>query len=170
MNDPMEGFFQYYKNDHSDQEINALYSEKNKYGISCFSKYYNEFLMWSHYADNHNGICIEVEIDDVLCSQNRIKIKDIEYKNNIQMLLKGNGTTPDAIELLSKKITKWEYEKEVRVFCSKKNSLHKIGKIKNIFIKKESNKIDLIKEHIKNKDINIIEVELDFDSNKVVKA
>lgn len=168
MNDPMEGFFQYYKSEHSKQEIDALYTEKTKYGISCFSKTYNEILMWSHYADNHNGICIEVEIDDLLCS--KIKIKDIEYKKNIQMLLRDDETTPDAIELLSKKITKWSYEKEVRAFCYNKNSLHKIGKIKSILIKKGSQKIDLIKEYIDNKDIEIIEVELDFDSNKVVKA
>lgn len=170
MNDPMEGFFQYYKNDHEEQEIDDLYSLKNKYGISCFSNNYNEILMWSHYADNHNGICIEVEIDDNLCSENQIKIKDIEYQDNIQMLLKDDDTTTDAIELLSKKITKWDYEKEVRVFCQNKNSLHKIGKIKSIFIKKDSNKIDLIKEYINNKDIEIIEVTLDFDINKVVKA
>ena len=73
MNDPMEGFFQYYKEDHTEQEIDTLYSDKNKYGISCFSKNYNEILMWSHYADNHNGICIEVEIDNALCSENKIK-------------------------------------------------------------------------------------------------
>ena len=94
----------------------------------------------------------------------------MEYKNNIQMLLKGDGTTPDAIKLLSKKITKWDYEKETRVFCNNKNSLHKIGKIKSIFIKKGSNKINLIKEYINNKDIEIIEVELDFSTNEVVKA
>ncbi len=170
MNDPMEGFFQYYKDEHQQQEIDALYSEKNKYGISCFSKNYNEILMWSHYADNYNGICIEVEPDNALCSENKIKIKEMEYEDNVQMLLKDNGSTPDAIELLSKKITKWVYEKEVRVFCNKKNSLHRIGKIKSIFIKKGSNKIDLIKEYINKKDIEIIEVKLDFDSNKVVKA
>lgn len=51
-----------------------------------------------------------------------------------------------------------------------KNSLHKIGKIKNIFIKKGSNKIDLIREYIDDKDIEIIEVKLDFDSNEIVKA
>jgi len=170
MNDPMEGLFQYYKEDHSRQEIVALYTEKNKYGISCFSKNYNEILMWSHYADNHNGICIEVEIDRALCSKDKIEIKDMEYKKNIQMLLKDDGTTPDVIELLSKKITKWDYEKEIRFFCKNKNSLYKIGKIKSIFIKKGSNKINLIKEYINNKNIEIIEVELDFNTNKVIKA
>lgn len=167
MNDPMEGLFQYYKEEHSQNEIDALYSEKNKYGISCFSKDYSEILMWSHYADNHNGVCIEVEIDDELCDKNSIIVKDVEYATNVQMLLSNDGTTPYSIELLSKKITKWKYEKEVRVFCNKKNSLHKIGKIKNILIKKGSTKMDLIKQYILNKDIKVIEVELNFDKNKI---
>lgn len=35
---------------------------KNSY-VTCFSKTNNEFLMWSHYASKHSGICLEFNID-----------------------------------------------------------------------------------------------------------
>ncbi len=31
-------------------------------GVICFSERSDSLLMWSHYADNHNGICIEFDI------------------------------------------------------------------------------------------------------------
>ena len=35
---------------------------KNSY-VTCFSKTNNDFLMWSHYASKHSGICLEFNID-----------------------------------------------------------------------------------------------------------
>ena len=38
---------------------------------ACFSEINNDFLMWSHYATNHSGICLEYDlkiIDDNNCS------------------------------------------------------------------------------------------------------
>lgn len=32
-----------------------------KSGITCFSKVFNNMLMWSHYGDKHRGVCIEFQ-------------------------------------------------------------------------------------------------------------
>jgi hypothetical protein len=167
MNDPMEGYFQYYTHEHTQQEIEAIYTEKNKYGISCFSKEYTEILMWSHYADNHRGICIEVEIDNKLCKKENIKKQNIKYLETIQMLIKDDGTSPDTIELLGKKINKWKYEKEVRMFCSGKNQTKEIGTITKIILGVRCKDNDLIQTYIDNKNIQIVETNINFDTNKI---
>ncbi len=33
-------------------------------GVICFSSNYDNILMWSHYANNHKGICIEFDLND----------------------------------------------------------------------------------------------------------
>lgn len=38
---------------------------KNSY-ITCFSESNNEFLMWSHYASKHSGICLEFSLENGL--------------------------------------------------------------------------------------------------------
>ncbi len=35
----------------------------NNSSVACFSQNYNNFLMWSHYASGHTGICLEFEVD-----------------------------------------------------------------------------------------------------------
>ncbi len=169
MNDPLEGFFQYYKTHETDDNVKDIYDEKNNYGICCFSKNYNEILMWSHYADNHSGICIEVEVDELLCDQNVIDIVDVVYKQNIESIV---TTHANAQELLSKKLNKWKYEKEVRVFCQGKNTRHKIGKITKIFLGLRCSDKDkeTIKEYIGNKNIKIVKTDISFKTNRIVRS
>jgi hypothetical protein len=171
MNDPMEGFFEYFEHEHTKNEITELKNSKNAYGICCFSKEYNNILLWSHYADNHKGICIEIEVDDVLCKNQNISFEDIKYKSNIPKLVDSTNQQDRAKWLLSRKTILWNYEKEVRAFCKGSKTLHKIGKISKLFIglRCPSN----IKEELKLlcKDNNIVyqEVEIDFDNNLMVE-
>lgn len=45
-------------------ELNRLTNKffKNSY-VTCFSETNNNFLMWSHYASKHSGICLEFNIE-----------------------------------------------------------------------------------------------------------
>lgn len=36
---------------------------QSKFGISCFSETYESLLMWTHYADNHTGICFGYSVE-----------------------------------------------------------------------------------------------------------
>jgi hypothetical protein len=39
--------------------VNIIHNEFKDYGVLCLSDTWNSVLMWSHYADQHRGICIE---------------------------------------------------------------------------------------------------------------
>lgn len=55
-----------YKEHHNVPKFNTLISDiKDDILISCFSETYNSVLMWSHYADEHRGICIEYDLQDL---------------------------------------------------------------------------------------------------------
>ena len=45
------------------KEINQVFRENiiPGYGICCFSLFCDSLLMWSHYADKHNGVCLVFE-------------------------------------------------------------------------------------------------------------
>ena len=62
LNDPMEGFF--ISENFSETEWEAMREAKKKVRICSLSKTYDNALMWAHYADEHKGCCIEVEIPD----------------------------------------------------------------------------------------------------------
>jgi len=70
------------------EEIDRLTKKflKSSY-VSCFSETHNNFLMWSHYATKHSGICLEFNLNnDGLFPYERIHNRkmDVEkYKNRI---------------------------------------------------------------------------------------
>lgn len=46
-------------------EIKRIISQfLNNSSISCFSETNHDFLMWSHYASSHSGICLEFEVTE----------------------------------------------------------------------------------------------------------
>ena len=167
MNDPMEGYFEYNPGETIQNNLDDLRNEKNKYGICCFSKKYDQVLMWSHYTDNHQGICIEIEIDEELCKNNNIFISEIDYVHNIENIVGRDTTLLSVIGLLCKKIKIWKYEKEIRLFCEGKNTKHKIGKIKRIFLGARFNQNNLIENYINKRDIKVVQAKINFKSNTI---
>jgi hypothetical protein len=91
--------------------------------ISCFSEEYDNILMWSHYADNHKGICLEyktVSVDEYNCLL--FDDSDIEADYPVPML-KVKYFVEQLNEFLSTKNKIWEYENEIR--CIMPNSKFK---------------------------------------------
>lgn len=102
--------------------------------ICCFSKRSDSILMWSHYADDHKGVCIEFErpkkdFIDVRYSKKR-NLFDLEY---ITRKYLGHLLSNEMIDKENKNLIKsmikpfmtkskdWAYEKEVRSILSKKS-------------------------------------------------
>jgi len=87
-------------------------NEINQFGVVCFSKKYDNILLWSHYAENHEGICLGFDI-----SESEGKFHDISYQNDIEVF-----NYPDCQETYKENATKqmttkglhWEYEEEIR--------------------------------------------------------
>lgn len=79
-----------------------------------------ELLLWSHYADNHRGFCVQYE----RCSENVLGQKAVRVtytkKRPVSLLqtLVANRTLPRCIEVVvTSKAPNWAYEKEWRLVC-----------------------------------------------------
>jgi hypothetical protein len=94
------------------------------FGVVCFSGKDSDILMWSHYADNHRGICLQYKFEVLQkgVAENLLKIEYppnsafplfSEYcKNNLQVVAK---------ELLIRKSAQWSYENEWRIILALDN-------------------------------------------------
>ncbi len=110
---------------------------------SCFASSYDSMLMWSHYADEHKGVCIEYEIEDN-------NFKKVNYSEKIPIceitkmlkIIFGHEFSNANIDVENKDyyfalnplLTKgkdWEYEGEVRCLFSRKKRNKHIHRAKN---------------------------------------
>ena len=115
LNDPMEGKFN--KTNLSQDDFEEIRNGlKNTRICSLLTKqkdqtFPNDYLMWSHYADSHNGCCIEVQITGR--HNSGWAVHKVLYQNNMPSLdgLKGNKRIQ---RILTVKTPIWESEHEVR--------------------------------------------------------
>lgn len=84
----------------------------------------HNLLMWAHYANEHKGIIVEVDINhEFFNSKDRGfsgKYFNVQYNNerlNTNDFLRNNSGLPPGN--LLKKSTEWEYEDETRFFLTK---------------------------------------------------
>ena len=130
MNDPYDTLLlkwgEYVKmNKSGKKHTRDLCKSFESYRIRSFCKIYDEknqptvsnILMWSHYADEHRGICIEYQFDKAfLATEERktIRMKDIIYRRKEEGFnLETNSINTN--EALCYKLNDWEYENEVRL-------------------------------------------------------
>lgn len=135
LNDPMEWFFES-KDSQFNQKLLDEY--KGDVRICCLSKTPNYGLMWSMYADEHRGICIELEVDESenikenagLSPEYWVKY-DVEYKNEPSEIKDGY---PPVEEILKVKSPQWRHEQEVRFVRKSKENCYLKVKIKGVLI------------------------------------
>ena len=109
-------------------------------GVCAFSRARKNQLMWSHYADNHRGVCLTYEFPRSFfdeTSNEILGIVDVDYGINplsdwfLQEALKHNSLGEFVRDLIKKALTVkaklWEYEKEVRIL-RKQEGVHVIDK------------------------------------------
>ena len=67
LNDPMEGNYELcFKGDERANRAtleSKLKENRDKHRIASFSESSTDFLLWSHYADGHKGVALELNID-----------------------------------------------------------------------------------------------------------
>lgn len=114
MNDPMEGIYVYRDDGSINEEMRSIiYNKKRKLNICSLSKNRNSLLMWSHYAGGCRGIVIGLKVK----GKPSYIIKEVEYVDDFSIV---ERYTSDVVEnILSKKLSAWKYEKEVRVLTEK---------------------------------------------------
>jgi hypothetical protein len=136
----------------------------NIYSITSFSHKNNNNLMWSHYTNYHDGICVEYS-DELLKFLKSIKgflaSGDVKYSKKPYLLNAFETNALQVIKVFFNKQSEWKYEKEFRVIlkCDNRTEFIKINQsfIKSVFIGSRCNpKIsDRVIEICKKTDIKI---------------
>lgn len=165
LNDPMEGYFRYYIKHHTNAEIEKIVDGKDEYGVCCFSMTSADILMWTYYAGNHKGICIEVDSD--IGRSEEVTIHTVQYEKQIPWLKTKKGNLRNPRELLLRKIEIWAHEKEMRAMCNGKEKHLKVGTISKVVLGVDVDpKIErIVRDCVE--DNLIVYARVDFKENKI---
>ena len=117
LNDPLEGHYELYfrqKDDPRLADVDAtLRANRERHRIASFSEDPANFLLWSHYADGHKGIALEIEIDtDDPC------LTQILYTDFYSVFNEDSDTTLNHPHVFNGKTPEWAYEKEWRIITT----------------------------------------------------
>jgi hypothetical protein len=97
--------------------------------IYCLTPHPDSTLMWSHYAENHRGICLEFTTDNPLFGSALAVIYRSDYPE--WTLHEFESPQRRAIEMLLTKAEDWRYEDEYRIvgvqFANNAGYLHPEG-------------------------------------------
>lgn len=96
------------------QLIGLFKSQNSKTGLLCFSANWTNPLLWSHYANNHKGICLGF---DLL----RSEVQCVVYKRKRPRLQPDADPAQVRDLLLRTKFIGWKYEQECRRFIDLSN-------------------------------------------------
>ena len=109
LNDPMEGHLRYSKL--KENRKKEMIKELNNYFICSLSKKHNKGLMWTHYANSHQGICIALNVTSKVWEHG-----EINYVKSMPSVDNYSKCTPEDYvkDVLTKKSEDWQYEEEVR--------------------------------------------------------
>lgn len=122
LNDPMDGFFRCL---HEDAPSVLHMSLLRQDALICsVSKRPDIGLMWSHYADEHKGCCIEVEITDTTWQEITIDYNEKPFR------ITEDSNINDVLRIKS---PQWQFEEEVRFVLLSDAQVPLKVKICNIF-------------------------------------
>ncbi|EKV57951.1 tetratricopeptide repeat protein [Brachyspira hampsonii] len=142
-NDPIDPLI---KKNRDNEAYNYLL-EKIK--VSCLTTHNDNTLMWSHYSDKHQGICIEYDISNI-SKRKEIIFKKIKYHTKMNRY--NSFTSNDnltirnfvldeyteinyIIESFAIKSKEWEYEDEYRILFYDEENRNPNGILINLPIK-----------------------------------
>lgn len=97
---------------------NGLQNKLNNYGVLCLTETRNNLLMWSHYADSHQGFVIEFNpANDFFCrkisGEDMLRhLRKVSYSMNRPAI---NLSQETGENILFTKSEEWAYEEEWRM-------------------------------------------------------
>jgi hypothetical protein len=94
--------------------------DNRNFGISCGSLNPKCPLMWGHYGNNHQGVCVKYEFEDNNISLGKdifVDILEVNYSNKPINIFDYSHNELDSLKfaILTNKYSKWKYENEVRL-------------------------------------------------------
>jgi hypothetical protein len=90
-----------------------------EYRLYCLSTKPTSTLMWSHYSNNHKGVCLEFSCDNHLFG---VALK-IQYGEEYPLLDVTDNTIESGLLPLCSKSSAWSYEDEYRVIAQEKSGV-----------------------------------------------
>ena len=116
LNDPFDGKCAKFSKDERVAWDKSFKQFSKSYGVLCFSESWKNPVLWTHYADNHQGICLGFDLDE------SVPLKKVAYQSD---LLDGRGLSERSHDeklafvkkAYSTKFVDWSYEAEQRAFC-----------------------------------------------------
>jgi len=82
--------------------------------VTCFSERQKSFLMWSHYANGHRGMCIGLNTEKIPVPPEKGYCSKITYRRERVPIGPRN-----AAKIALSKSVEWRYEKEWRILMAK---------------------------------------------------
>jgi hypothetical protein len=119
LNDPLDCRFEYsdelIKKHFPNQDImkvKELQYDTFGWGVCSFSTKKDSFLMWSHYTNNHTGICIEFDTSKDTKFE---RLNKINYSDDFPIIMDFEDIVTKGI---LRKTTNWDYEEEWRLIMA----------------------------------------------------
>ncbi|MER5081905.1 DUF2971 domain-containing protein [Providencia stuartii] len=159
------------------EAFSDLIATKDKSGIYSLSKTFTDELLWAHYADSHNGFCIEYDLDK-LCEFEGTKysIFDVIYQNkppimNVDSMFASAAQNEILQKLTSIKSKRWEYEEEIRIITPNEGKqYYDFRAVRAIYfglrMKKEN--IRLIMETLQGRGIKYFQMQFKINSYEMI--
>jgi hypothetical protein len=101
-----------------------------RWKLYCLTPHADSTLMWSHYAENHRGICLEFSVDNDVFGT----ALEVRYLSSYPEWLPHSLAEGDPSDILLTKSDDWQYEHEYRVICFAEGVARPITK-HSLFIK-----------------------------------
>jgi len=92
----------------------------NKFGVICLTNEFQNHLMWSHYATDHQGFCIGFDKSIVKSIEGVMWHENVNYLDEIPVFryfYDNENEFPKKV--LFSKLRDWQYEKEFRIITDK---------------------------------------------------
>ena len=89
---------------------NARKTWGSQRGLMCFSADWRDPVIWAHYSDKHNGLCLGFEVPDNTG-------RTVRYVNS-RLKLADTLVVKDADAWLYTKYENWAYEQEIRCWTT----------------------------------------------------
>lgn len=96
--------------------------------ICSLSATLEDVRLWSHYADGHNGVAIEIEIPECLD-----EFYQVDYVEGLRQVESQMFSAIDPTDILKTKTKHWEYECEYRLITEKEHFPIE-GKLTGVFL------------------------------------
>jgi hypothetical protein len=93
----------------------TIASFRGNTGLLCFSRNWDNLLLWSHYGESHKGICLGFDIPQTESREGYDM--EVNYQTNLLKVDRPEDVNLDFMnKVLRTKHECWSYEEELRIF------------------------------------------------------